>query len=92
MHIRNLLHKTFHDAAEFIDKRNHKTLMETVITLSSCKRLSTAELGRNLESPALIKNNIKRIDRLFGNSNTQNAALQYYKTMARKGSNLDLTH
>jgi len=83
IHIRKLLHKTFYDAAEFIDKRNHKTLIEAVVTLSSCKHLSIAALARNLESTALIKNNIKRIARLFGNSSTQNAALQYYKTMAK---------
>jgi len=81
MHIRKLLHKTFQDTSKFIDKRNHKTLIEAVFTLSVCKHLSIAALGRHLESKALIKNNIKRIDRLFGNYNIQNSAIQYYKQM-----------
>ncbi len=82
MHIRKVLHKIFKDTSKFIDKRNHKTLIEAVLTLSECKHLSIAALGRHLESKALIKNNIKRIDRLFGNYNTQNAAIQYYKKIA----------
>lgn len=81
MHIRKLLHKTFKHASKFIDKRNHKTLIEAVLTLCECKHLSIAAIGRNLKSKALIKNNIKRIDRLFGNANTQNAAIHYYRIM-----------
>lgn len=80
MHIRKLLHKTFINTLEFVDKRTHKTLMEAVVTLSHCKHLSIAALGRNLESKALTKNNIKRIDRidrLFGNRNLQFALIHY---------------
>jgi len=83
MHIRKLLHKTFKDTSAFIDKRNHNTLLEAVVTLSVCKHLSIAALGRHLQSKALIKNNIKRIDRLFGNHNTQQSAIQYYKKMTK---------
>ena len=44
MHIRKLLHKTFKDTSDFIDKRNHNTLLEAVVTLSVCKHLSIAAL------------------------------------------------
>ncbi len=81
MHIRKLLHKTFKSTSKFTDKRNHKTLIEAVVTLSHCKHLSIAALGRNLESKALIKNNIKRIDRLFANNNVQTSAIHYYQKM-----------
>ena len=82
MHIRKLLHKTFEKTSRFIDKRNHKTLIEAAVTLSDCKHLSISALGRNLNSPALIKHNIKRIDRLFGNRNVQSSAIYYYQQMA----------
>jgi len=82
LHIRKLLHKTFNNTSEFVDKRIHRTLIEAVITLSHCKHLSIAALGRNLKSRALIKNNIKRIDRLFGNRNLHLRSIHYYQQIA----------
>jgi len=84
MHLRKLLHKTFENTANFIDKRNHKTLIEAALTLSECKHLSIAALGRNLKSRSMIKHSIKRIDRLFGNRNVQSAFLYYYRQMAKQ--------
>ena len=82
MHINGLLHRTFHSASDFVDKRNHKTLLAAADTLCQHKHLSIAGLGRNLKSKAKVKNNIKRIDRLFGNRNVQQSRHHYYKEVA----------
>jgi len=55
-----------------------------VVTLSNSKHLSITSLGRYLQSKALIKNNIKRIDRLFGNFRVQLYAIHYYTEMAKR--------
>lgn len=83
MHLQKLLHKTFENTSQFIDKRNHKTVIEAAVTLSDCKHLSITALGRNLKSEALVKHNIKRIDRLFGNHHVQDSAIHYYRQMAQ---------
>ena len=82
MRLQKLLHKTFTDTSCHVDKRNHKTLIEAAVTLSECQHLSITALGRHLDSPALVKHNIKRIDRLFGNHPVQQAAIAYYRQMA----------
>lgn len=83
MHLKKLLHKTFENTANNIDKRNHKTLIEAAVTLSECKHLSIAVLGRNLKSNSMVKHSIKRIDRLFGNKNVQSSAIYYYHQIAK---------
>ncbi len=83
MHLRKLLHKMFDNTANYTDKRNHRTLIEAAVTLSDCKHLSIAALGRNLNSRAMIKHSIKRIDRLFGNPNVQSSAIYYYRQIAK---------
>jgi hypothetical protein len=84
MHLTGLLHKTFDSAATTIDKRNHKTLLKAAETLCQHKHLSIADLGRKLKSKAKVKHNIKRMDRLFGNSNVQNARHNYYQEITNK--------
>ena len=81
MHLEKLLHTLFEKSAEKVDKRNHKTLLKSAITLCECKHLSIAALGRNLNSQAKVKHNIKRIDRLFGNKHLQQSQLDYYQQM-----------
>jgi hypothetical protein len=79
MHITGLLHKTFNKTAAFTDTRNHKTLLLAASTLCQNKHLSIAALGRNLKSKASVKNNIKRMDRLFGNRRVQSSRVHYYR-------------
>ena len=43
-------------------------LLAAVRTLTHHPRLTLTELGRALRSPALVKHNIKRMDRLLGNA------------------------
>ncbi len=81
MHLEKLLHTLFEKSAEKVDKRNHKTLLKSAITLCECKHLSIAALGRNLNSQAKVKHNIKRSDRLFVNKHLQQSQLDYYQQM-----------
>jgi len=81
MHIRKLLHKAFHPASAFIDKRLHRTLLEAVLTLSDCRHLSIAGLGRCLSSSTAVKYAIKRMDRLFGNAHLHRRRSIYYQRM-----------
>lgn len=82
MHLRKLLHKTFLKTSSKLDKRNHKTIIEAAITLSDCRHLSIAGIGRSLLSKAKVKHCIKRIDRLFGNHQVQSVTTFYYQEMA----------
>ena len=77
MYLTGLLHKTFNKTAALTDKRNHKTLLLAASTLCQNKHLSIAALGRNLKSKASVKNNIKRMDRLFGNWRVQSSRSLY---------------
>jgi Transposase DDE domain len=79
MHITRLLQNTFSNASKIIDTRIHRTLMESAYTLSRFKELSIFGIGRNLQSKAKVKHNIKRIDRLFGNISLHAKRSTYYK-------------
>lgn len=81
MHISKLLHKVFTSTSKSIDKRLHRTLLEAAYTLSDCKHLSIAGLGRCLVSKTKVKYTIKRMDRLFGNPRLHARRHYYYQTM-----------
>jgi len=82
MRLSSLLHTLFVNASKSLDKRVHKALMLAAETLSKHKHLSIAGLGRQLPTPAKVKHNIKRIDRLFGNKKLQTNIANYYADIA----------
>ena len=90
MHMSKLLHKVFMSSSKNIDKRLHRTLLDAAVTLSDCRHLSIAGLGRCLKSTALVKHTIKRMDRLFGNVRLHERRKNYYQTMVKLlvGTNL----
>ena len=83
MRIKKLLHKLFENASLNIDKRLHRTLLQAACTLSKTKQLSITGIGRALKSSAFIKHSIKRVDRLFGNSQLNLKSIAYYRSMAQ---------
>ena len=83
MHIRQLLHKVFIPASQRIDKRLNRSLMEAALTLSDCKHLSIAALGRCGMSSTTVKHTIKRVDRLFGNPRLHGKRAIYYQIMVK---------
>nr|WP_237113755.1 hypothetical protein [Pseudoalteromonas rubra] len=52
-------------------------------TLLDCNQLSLTELGRNMKGPVAAKHNIKRMDRLLGNTAMHNDRLAIYRFHAR---------
>jgi hypothetical protein len=60
MHIGQLLHKVFMPASKNIGKRLHRSLLEAALTLTDCRHLSIAGIGRCLKSSAAVKHTIKR--------------------------------
>lgn len=82
MHAQELLHTLFDDSCKIIDKRIRCTLFETAETLLIHKRLSVVSLGRVLNRKAKVKNNIKCVDRLFGNTVLHKKSHIIYKTIA----------
>lgn len=84
MHAAKLLHTLFDNACQIIDKRLKRALFETAESLTKCKQLSIVSLGRHLNRDAKVKNNIKCIDRLFGNKDLQNKRGIFYHEMARR--------
>ena len=83
MRLQGLLHKLFASSANFIDKRIHKTLLQSVETLPSSAHLSLTSIGRSLSSKTTVKHNIKRVDRLFGNKMLHSKTTHYYRAMAK---------
>jgi hypothetical protein len=67
MRAAQLLHDLLDNTCQTIDKRIRKTLFSAAETLTRCKQLSIATLGRSLDRFAKVKHTIKCIDRLFGN-------------------------
>jgi len=82
MHATKLLHTLLDKTCESIDKRVIRTLFESAEALTHCKQLSITSIGRSLNRSAMVKHNIKCIDRLFNNEalHTKNSIL--YRGMA----------
>lgn len=82
MRAAKLLHNLF-DKACRIDVRIKRAIFLASETLINCKQLSISAIGRHLPQNAKIKNNIKRIDRLFGNKALYENGATFYKCIAQ---------
>ena len=77
-----LLHNLIKNTCKRIDKRIQGTLFEAAEALTRCKSLSILGLGRALSSKALVKHNIKRIDRLVGNKRLHKDSHEIYRGLS----------
>jgi hypothetical protein len=68
MHAVRLLHKHLQQACPTIHARRLAVLMAATHTLAHHQQLTITALGRALDSEAQVKHNIKRMDRLAGNT------------------------
>lgn len=78
-----LLHKMFKKELPSIHKIRLAALMDATSTLIKVNKLTLTSLGRNLPSNVNTRSNIKRMDRLIGNSKLQQESVEFYKTMNR---------
>ena len=83
MRVNKLLHTTFQNASNLIDKRISKALFSCVDSVFNGAYLSISSLGRHLDGSAQTKNKIKRVDRLLSNSSLQSHFSFFYKDMTK---------
>lgn len=84
MHALKVLHNKLQQACPFIHQRRLATLVLAIHALLIGQRLSLTQLGRRLASKALVKHNIKRIDRLLGNPHLHQERNSLYQFMSKE--------
>ncbi|WP_160116288.1 IS4 family transposase [Legionella bozemanae] len=78
-----LLHKTLAKELPFIHKSRLHNLIMASSTLIKVNKLTLTSLGRHLpHTKVKTRSNIKRIDRLLGNTRLQKEAIEFYRTMS----------
>lgn len=81
MHACHLLATHLRLRCPTIHATRFNALLTAVETATHHQRLTLTELGRGLRSPALVKHNIKRIDRLLGNSRLWRERLMIFQAV-----------
>lgn len=82
MHVCHLLATHLRLRCSTIHATRFNALLTAVETATHHQRLTLTELGRGLRSPAFVKHNIKRIDRLLGNSRLWRERLVIFQALA----------
>ena len=78
-----LLHKWLREACPSIHKARLSALIKVVHGLLVGGRLTLTDLGRQLQTAAFAKHNIKCVDRLLGNAHLQHERVTLYRAVAR---------
>jgi hypothetical protein len=78
-----LLHKWLSDACPSIHKTRLSALVKVVQGLLAGGRLTLTDLGRQLQTTAFVKHNIKCVDRLLGNVHLQDERVTIYRAVAQ---------
>lgn len=81
MHVIKLLHKTLASSVHSIHKTRLTALMAGVESLLNGAFLTVTALGRGVDSLALVKHNIKRMDRLLSNQHLQAERAAIYQAL-----------
>ena len=74
MHGLSILHRCLGPLLDGIHRRRVATLLEAVAATVSGPRLTLTDIGRRFAGGALLRNGIKRADRLLGNRHLQRDA------------------
>ncbi len=90
MHTLKALHNELKKACPLIHQKRLAILMLATQALLIGQRLFLTQLGRRLASKALVKHNIKRIDRLLGNRHLHQEQNSINKNPRGKPSRLTL--
>lgn len=83
MYALKLLHTKLSKACPFIHKKRLTILVLATHALLIGQRLSLTQLGRRLQSSALTKHKIKRIDRLLGNAHLHQERQEIYRFISQ---------
>ena len=81
MHALKLLHKMLENTDSAIHQKRRMALLAGVGSLLSGAFLTVTALGRNVNSPARTKHNIKRMDRLLSNPHLQYERSTIYRAL-----------
>ena len=84
MYALKLLHKKLSKACPCIHQKRLAILVLATHALLIGQRLSLTQLGRRLQSSALTKHKIKRIDRLLGNSHLHQERQEIYRFISQQ--------
>jgi len=82
MYAIKLLHKKIQTACPSIHATRLHCLMSATDALIKGQRLTLTDIGRSLSSNAYVKHNIKRVDRLIGNSFLHSERQSIYAALA----------
>jgi hypothetical protein len=83
MHATELLHKFFKNACPQIHKLRLNALLQVCSSIFDQANLSLSSLGRHLRGNIKVKNKIKKVDRLLGNTRLHGERLALYQEMAK---------
>ena len=84
MQLTRLLHKTFENELVHIHKKRLNALFTAVSALTIYSSVTLTALGRNIQSKAQVRSNIKKMDRLLGNHHLWNERESIYALMAHR--------
>lgn len=84
MHALSILHRLLSENLPAIHAKRLASLLAAVEAAVLGSRLTLSDLGRGLTGPVAVKHNIKRIDRLLGNSLLQVEAPRLYEVLIRQ--------
>ena len=80
MHVNQLFHKLFNKT---MHKKRLAALSEVCETVLQTKSLSVSQVGRRIINTAQTRSNIRKVDRLYSNSNLLAERLDIYRLLNR---------
>ena len=83
MHATKLIDKLLQSSCQAIHQKRLSTLSTMVQACLQGQKLSVTGLGRAIDSQAYDKHNIKRADRLVGNTHLHQERLMIYQAIAK---------
>ena len=84
MHAEQLLHEAVKESCTFINQASLKRLLSASNSLLTGAKLSLTHIGRNLPGSAQVKNKIKAMNYLLGNSRLHGQRLSLYQVITKK--------
>ena len=84
MHALTILHRILSASLPEIHSKRLASLLAAVAAVVSGSRMTLSDMGRGLSGPVSVKHNIKRIDRLLGNSALHTEVPSLYEALVRR--------